>query len=158
MALSETEQIKKNIEQSKNILVITKREPSGDSLGSMLALYLALQKLDKQVTVVAHGTPSILYQFLPSFHKITSKLESAKDFVIALDIANAEVGEFSYRMEDNKLKIFIQPKKGSFKPEDVSSEEAKPKYDLIIALNCPDFAYMGKLYEENTDFCLLMTI
>ncbi len=152
MALSKTDQIKRNIEQSKHVLIITKRDPSGDSLGSMLALYLALQKLEKQVTVVAHGTPNILYQFLPSFHKVTAKLENSKDFVISLDIANADVGEFSYRMEDNKLKIFIQPKKGSFKPEDVSSESMRPKYDLVIALNCPDFDYMGKLYEENTDF------
>ncbi|MFC1617646.1 bifunctional oligoribonuclease/PAP phosphatase NrnA [Patescibacteria group bacterium] len=152
MTLSETEQIKKNIAESKEILIITKREPSGDSLGSMLALYLVLQKLEKNVTVVSQGTPKIVYNFLPSFHQITKKLASTKDFIISLNIANAEVGEFNYRIEENQLKIYIQPKKGDFNPADVTSEKAKPKYDLVIALNCPDFAYMGKLYEENTDF------
>ena len=152
MALSEQEQIKNNIDKSKRILIITKRDPSGDSVGSMLALYLVLQKMEKDVTVVAHGTPSMIYKFLPKFHKITSELSSTKDFVISLDVSHAEVGEFSYKIEGNKLNIYIEPKKGKFGEKDVTAAPQKPQYDLIIALNCPDFAYMGKLYEENTDF------
>lgn len=152
MALSEEEQIKENINKSKRVLIITKRDPSGDSLGSMLALYLVLQKMEKDVTVVAHGTPNILYKFLPNFHKVTSQLTSTKDFVISLDISNTKVGEFSYRMENNKLNIYIEPKKGNFVEKDVTASPARPQHDLILALNCPDFAYMGRLYEENTDF------
>jgi len=152
MALSEREQIKDNIKKSQRILIITKRDPSGDSLGSMLALYLILQKIEKEPTVVAHGTPNIIYKFLPHFHQITSELESTKDFVISLDVSNAEVGEFSYKIEGKKLNIYIEPKQGNFGEKDVSAAPAKPQYDLIISLNCPDFAYMGKLYEENTDF------
>lgn len=152
MVLSEEQQIKDLVGRAKNILVITKRDPSGDSVGSMLALYLILKKLQKNVTVVAHGTPNLLYNFLPSFQHITAELSSTRDFIISLNISNAQVGEFSYRIEGEQLKIYIQPKQGSFDPKDVSAQLAKPKYDLILALNCPDFAYMGKLYEENTDF------
>lgn len=152
MVLSEEQQIKDLVGRAKNILIITKRDPSGDSVGSMLALYLILGKLDKDVTVVAHGTPNLLYNFLPNFQHITSELSSTRDFIISLNISNAQVGEFSYRIEGDQLKIYIQPKKGSFDPKDVTSATAKPKYDLVVSLNCPDFAYMGKLYEENTDF------
>ncbi len=152
MVLSEEQQIKDLVTRAKNILIITKRDPSGDSVGSMLALYLILKKLEKNVTVVAHGLPNMLYNFLPSFQQITSELSSTRDFIISLNISNAQVGEFSYRIEGDQLKIYIQPKKGSFNTKDVSSALAKPKYDLVMALNCPDFAYMGKLYEENADF------
>ncbi len=152
MVLSEEQQIKDLVARAKNILVITKRDPSGDSVGSMLALYLILKKLDKNATVVAHGTPNILYNFLPNFQHITSELSSTRDFVISLNISNTQVGEFSYRIEGEQLKIYIQPQQGSFDPKDVTSALAKPKYDLVLALNCPDFAYMGKLYEENSDF------
>ncbi len=152
MALNDREQIRDNINKSKRILIITKRDPSGDSLGSMLALYLILNKMEKDVTVVSHGTPNILYKFLPYFHQITNELASTKDFIISLDISNTQVGEFSYKIEGNKLNIYIEPKQGKFGEKDVSASPAKPKYDLIIALNCADFAYMGRLYEENTDF------
>lgn len=152
MALSEEQQIKDLVARAKNILVITKRDPSGDSVGSMLALYLILKKLDKKVTVVAHGTPNLLYNFLPSFQQITAELSRTRDFIISLNISNAQVGKFGYRIEGDQLKIYIQPKQGSFEAKDVSSAPAKPKYDLVMALNCPDFAYMGKLYEENADF------
>ncbi|EKD49152.1 MAG: hypothetical protein ACD_63C00254G0009 [uncultured bacterium] len=152
MALEPKEQIKELIKKSKNTLVITKKEPSGDSMGSMLALYLILKKLEREVRVVAHGTLNLIYRFLPEFHKITSTLENTKDFIISLDVSNTKVGEFSYKMEDNKLNIYIQPKNGVFNPKDVSAQNTKPKYDLIVALNCPDLEYMGKLYEENTEF------
>lgn len=152
MVLSEEQQIKDLVARAKNILIITKRDPSGDSVGSILALYLILKKLDKNVIIVAHGTPNILYNFLPNFQHITAELSSTRDFIISLNISNAQVGEFSYRIEGDQLKIYIQPKQGAFNPKDVTSERAKPKYDLVMALNCPDFAYMGKLYEENTDF------
>lgn len=152
MALSEQEQIKNRIDKSERILIISKRDASGDSMGSMLALYLTLKKIGKEVSVVSHGTPNILYKFLPNFHQITSELTSTKDFIISLDISNAAVGEFSYKIEGNKLNIYIEPEKGEFDSQDVSAQPAQPKYDLIVSLNCPDFAYMGDHYENNPNF------
>lgn len=146
------QQIKDLVDKSKNILVITKKEPSGDSVGSMLGLYLALAKMEKNVQVVSHGSPDMIYKFLPSFYKITKELESTKNFIISLDVRNAQVGEFSYKIEGDKLNIYIEPKDGEFTPEDVNAEKSKPKFDLVLAINCPDLEYMGKLYEENTEF------
>jgi phosphoesterase RecJ-like protein len=53
--------------------------------------------------------------------------------------------------EENELKIFITPEKGSIDPRDFSFVPAKLKYDLAVTLGSPDKESLGKFFEENPD-------
>jgi len=159
MALNEVEQIKEVIKKSHHILITFKKDFSIDAAASALALYLVLKKLDKLVDVVCADfvLPANL-KFLPSAELINSQISSLQKFVISVDVAEDKIDEFSYNLEGDKLKIFITPKTGSFNKESVNAESSNYKYDLIIALDTPDFESLGKTYQNFTEFFYNTTI
>ena len=44
--------IREEIEKAKDIVILTHESPDGDAIGSALAMYLTLKKLEKEVDVV----------------------------------------------------------------------------------------------------------
>ena len=62
--MSVLDNIKDKISQSKSILIITHENPDGDAIGSSLALFHALQKLEKKCVVYV-PVPDKTYKFLP---------------------------------------------------------------------------------------------
>lgn len=80
------EDIKKVIEESKNILVLGHKSPDGDAVGSALAMYLALLQLDKEADVMLIDY-SEMFKFLPGASKIKETSNKEYDLVITLDCA-----------------------------------------------------------------------
>lgn len=152
MELALREQIKKIIEESKNILLTGEGKTHLDSVASILAFCLFLKKLNKTSTPVALVNSSLeKLSFLPGFAEIQDNLKGAKDFIISLDISRTRVGQFRYNIKDNRLDIYITPKGGYFEPHNVETKKGKSKYDLIIVLNTPALENLGELYEENAE-------
>ncbi len=139
------------LKKSKYPLIISKQDPTGDSIGSMLALYLALKKLGKNPMVACHGNVNIIYRFLPNFYRIVSQIESSKEFIISVNVKNIKTRGLSYTLENDKLHIFIDQEKPILKEDDVEfSGVDTTKFDLIIALNCPDLDDIGEPFEKNS--------
>ena len=61
--------IKEEILNSKNIIILTHEVPDGDAIGSSLAMYIGLKQLGKDVDIVIPKYSKI-YSFLPSINKI----------------------------------------------------------------------------------------
>jgi phosphoesterase RecJ-like protein len=81
------------IEQSRRLLLCLHAKPDGDSVGSNLAMALALASLGKQVLVVSADPLPDIYSFLPGAQAIGSWQQAtpgAYDAVLALDCAEAE--------------------------------------------------------------------
>lgn len=152
MGLAEQQQALEFIKRYEKILLIISKNSNGDSLGSALGLYLILKKIGK-VPILVYPSKEKRglepFKFLPAQNEITTEISRSKDFV--LSIANSEVKIESLRYESTpeRLNIFITPKQGELKKEDLSIETLPPKYELIIILDCPDLEQLGKLYEEN---------
>lgn len=74
---------------SNNIVLLCHNNPDGDAIGSTLAMYHALKKLDKEVDIVIKEPPK-RFNFLEGFQDI--KEESSKDYdtAIILDTANID--------------------------------------------------------------------
>ena len=79
------------IKRSERILILPSSPPDGDSLGSAIALYLILKKLDKEATVICHDPVPEVYNFLPQIKVIGNKIMSSNDFIITLDCKNTKV-------------------------------------------------------------------
>ncbi|MFA6215340.1 MAG: DHH family phosphoesterase, partial [Patescibacteria group bacterium] len=124
-----------------------------DAVASALALYLVLKKQDKLVDIVCDDfiLPKNL-KFLPSADVINSQVSNLQKFVISIDADKDKIEEFSYNLEGDKLKIYIVPKSGSFNKEHVNAENSEYKYDLIITLDTPDLASLGKIFANFTEF------
>lgn len=148
------QQIIKQIEKSKNILIVFSTDQEGDSVASALGLFLFLKKLGHEVSIVGQGLEKtrFAFSFLPSYNEIQSNLNNLRRFIVSVDISQAKVNQIKYLVDNNVLNFIISPSEGWFKPEDVSARAGEFKYDLIIVLGASDLESLGDLYDKNIEF------
>ncbi len=88
-----TDKIRKIIEIIKNnhnFLITAHLNLEGDALGSELALYLLLKKLDKEVVICNHDQTPEIYKFLPKNRFIKNRLKKEKfDIAFVLDCSDS---------------------------------------------------------------------
>jgi len=151
--LTEDQQIFEQIEKAKNILIVFRKNHTGDAISSALALYIFLKKMDKKVDVAADdfNAPRSL-SFLPNINEIKSSISTEKKFIISLNTENVSAKEISYQIKNNHLEFVITPKDSQFKPEDITSRIGGHDYDLIITVASADLESLGKIYRQNTEF------
>lgn len=150
--LTPKQQFGELVKNSQSILLVTHHNPDGDAAGSILAMKLGLEKLGKDVTVVASGDSQEPLAFLPSFSALKEEVSLQKELLIVLDESQAKIGNISLkRIAENKLVVVVTPKGGTITSSNVRIEEGSFNIDLIIALDCANLDRVGKLYEENAD-------
>ena len=142
-------QILNQIEASSNILLMPSSPVDGDSLGSSLALYLALKKLDKHVTVVCADPIPDTYKFLPMMSAIESEFSPTPDFIVTVDLNNTKLDSIQSELEHDKVNIILSAKSGQFEERDVSFSHGPTKYDLIITVDTASPQQLGRFYEDN---------
>lgn len=141
------------IQQSNAVLICLPEQPTTDAIASGLALMSVVEKLERKGKVVSSGfnLPQN-HSFLPKSDEIYDDISSLKKFIIDLDLSHSSVEELSYDIEDDKLRIYIQPKDGYFEERDVTVTAGEYSYDLIITVDSPDLDHLGRIYEMNADF------
>ncbi|MBI2634672.1 DHH family phosphoesterase [Candidatus Peregrinibacteria bacterium] len=139
------------IKRSNRILILPSSPPDGDSLGSAVALYLALKKLDKEVTVISSEPVPQVYDFLPNIQIIGNKLASTNDFIITIDCRKVKVEKVKHSIEDDKVNIVITPESGKISENDISLNKGKAAYDLIITVDCAELSQLREIYENNIE-------
>lgn len=139
------------LRNAKNILIAPSSPMDGDSVGSSLALMVALRKMGKQVTVVAYDHMPEALKFLPFVSQIQPGLEASRDFVISLSTENSEVDHLKYEVEQGKINIIVTAKAGRFTPHDLSFQSKEAEFDLIVTVDTGDLVQLGKLYEDHKD-------
>jgi len=74
------DQIIDQIKKAHHILLASHSDPDGDAVSSLLALGLALSKLNKQTTLYNASPIPAVYRFLPSVERIVNQIRSAEDY------------------------------------------------------------------------------
>ena len=151
MELSPKQQVVERIKQAKNILLLTHKNPDGDALGSLLALYLYLKKIGKKVVAVCNDQSPEILNFLPKVDEITTNFTGTRDFVISLDVSKVKADKIMYKVSDDKLNIVISPKNGMFDKEMVNFPDGNFHFDLIVVLDSHDLERIGSPFEKNPD-------
>lgn len=137
--------------KSQKILIMASSPADGDCIGSSLALYLSLKKLDKEVTVVCPDPIPDLYHFLPTTHIIGDRVVASKDFVITIDTKKVQTANVKSFVENGKINIIIMPENGRLSEEDVSFNYGPDRYDLIITVDTGGLEQLGNLYANNIE-------
>ena len=104
------EQILQHIKTHQRILIASHAEPDGDCLGSLVALGLALGKLDKTITLFNSSPIPAVYRFLPGVERIVKQIKEAKeyDLAVVLDCGDIlRVGEDSSVVDQIPIVINI---------------------------------------------------
>ncbi len=154
------QQIFKQIEKSKNVLIVFPADWNGDAVSAALALFLFLKRLGINVEVAGWRSKEEKnpLDFLPAYSQIQNNLINLRRFVVSVDISQAKVNQIKYTIDNNRLNFLISPSEGWFKPEDVSSQAGEFKYDLIISLGAADLESLGAVYDRNVEFFYKTTI
>ncbi len=78
------EQIAHQLKQSRRLLLTSHTNPDGDAVSSMLALGLALKKIDKDIVWLNESPIPAVYRFLPSADRIAQTVEAHEPFDVAV--------------------------------------------------------------------------
>jgi nanoRNase/pAp phosphatase (c-di-AMP/oligoRNAs hydrolase) len=151
MGLSPQEQVQEQIKKSETILICIGKSLSGDTLGSALGLYLVLKRLGKKTDVVSPTAIPGKYSFLPFSDIVNHKLEGSRDYILSINIDKEKLQQIRYKVENNKLKIFITAENSDLDQKDITLESSKFRYDLVIVLGTSDLENLGSIYDENTE-------
>lgn len=75
--------------KSNNIVLLCHQNPDGDAIGSTLALYHALKKINKKVDVVVEEVPK-KFSFIDGYNEIKNKSSKEYDLGVILDTATID--------------------------------------------------------------------
>jgi len=78
------DQIINQIKNARHILLASHSDPDGDAVSSLLALGLALGKLNKKTTLYNASPIPAVYRFLPSVERIVTRIKKAETYDVAL--------------------------------------------------------------------------
>lgn len=95
--------------ESRNIFIVSHVQPDGDNIGSILALGLALKKIDKNIHIIKSDTVPSDYLFLPNVDLIEDYSGDIEiDLLISLDASDENrLGENKVLLEHSKSIINI---------------------------------------------------
>lgn len=101
-------QIIHHLKNSNNLFLATHTNPDGDAIGSLIAMGLSLEALNKRTTLYNESPIPAVYRFLPFAHRIVQYVDKANiyDTAIILDCSDLErIGKAVSMV--NKIPIII---------------------------------------------------
>lgn len=151
MALDISQQIFESLERSRAPLIALRETPSIDGVSSALALAKMLKAMGKNAEVVASGERVYNYSFLPEEPQILRSLPKVKPFVLKLSLAKTKIDELTYDLADGNLNLYLTPKEGSWRKEDLTLAPSSYRHDLIITFECPDLSALGSIFTSEPE-------
>jgi len=158
-------QIFRQIEKAKEILIIFPNNKDGDSLSAALAFFEFLKNLNKSADLFEANPSSTAedfsednLSFLPNFNKIKKTLSNLRSFIVSLNIKNTKVSQIKYSVNEDELNFIVSPSSGWLSPEDVSLKTGEFKYDLIITIGISNLDLIGEVYDNNVEFFYKTTL
>lgn len=153
MALKESQQVIETIKRSNRPLICVPSGGGSDAYAAAIGLSKVLRKLEKKpVIVAADGNAPKNLHFLQGHREIQPSLENLRQFVIELDATKTPVDELSYELKEDRLFVYLSPKKGFWDQKDVRTSASGYRFDLIFCIGSPDYESCAHLYSENPDF------
>ena len=140
------DQIINQIKKAQHILLTSHSDPDGDAVSSLLAMGLALSRLNKKVTLYNSSPIPAVYRFLPSVERIVQQIKNAEtyDLALVLDCGDlSRVGRASSAISRIPLIINIDHHISNTAFGDIqlidadACSTAEIVYRLIKALNVP---------------------
>ncbi len=149
MSLDLKQQLNQALSKTKNPLLALRENPSIDGLAGAIALARKLKKEGKNPEIVSCEFRPPKLSFFPKDETINSVPQNKSPFILSLDVTKTKVGEMTYELADGKLNLYLTPKDGKWKQDDLSFKENANLHDLIITFECPDLKLLGKVFEDD---------
>lgn len=141
-------------EQSQDVVIAVRSNPTVDNMAAALALYLALSSQGKRVSVVCSDTPIVELSHLVGIDKVSNSLSggsSGRNLVISFPYEEGSIEKVSYNIEGTAFNLVIEPRQNY---PTITSEMIRYTYsggntDVIITINVARLDDLGTLYQDN---------
>jgi len=139
------------ISKKTNGVIIIPQDPSVDAVASACALYLALIKLGKNISLIC--STKLEYDIV-GVDKFKKDLNISGDtLMISFPYVDGAIDKIDWRIEGDIFYITITPQPGyqRLDPEKISYSYTGGKIDFIFVLDSPSLKSLGDVYQNNQD-------
>lgn len=155
MTNEDLQQIQNLVASAHRVLVLTHKNPSIDTMASALAIYLAMTKMGKDVTIAMESQPLVEIANLVGIDHVKTSLAGKN---LLLTYKPYHLGDFekvSYLedqgqagMADESFKMTITPREGfTPDPKNFSFSSTGTAADLIYTVDVLEPTQLGTLYD-----------
>lgn len=155
MTNEDLQQIQNLVASAHRVLVLTHKNPSIDTMASALAIYLAMTKMGKDVTIAMESQPLVEIANLVGINHVKTSL-AGKNLLLTYKPYN--LGDFekvSYLedqgqagISDESFKMTITPREGFIPdPKNFSFSSTGTAADLIYTVDVLDPTQVGTLFD-----------
>ncbi len=132
---------------AKSILIVSHSQPTLDSMGATLALYLGLVSMDKTVTVACATPMTVGLSSFVGADKVQSTVKQ-NSFVVSLDYQEGSIEKVSYNIAGNKFNLVIEerPGFGSFSEQNVSFSRSGGHADVVFFIGGSSETDFGDIF------------
>lgn len=144
--------------QARDILIITKDQPSIDGLASSLALYHLLsgmrdlQGKNKRVVIAAPGRQGTQYSLLPGHDKIVSEL-GLRDFVIGINgFVEGAIENVNWYADKGRMNVVFKSNPAvpmQFDLKNLDPFYAGANFDVVMVIDAAAPTDLGNAYRQD---------
>ncbi len=137
---------------AKSILIVTHSQPTLDSMGATLALYLGLLSMEKDVTIACAAPMTVGLSSFVGADKVQSTVKQ-NNFVVSLDYQEGSIEKVSYNITGNKFNLVIEERPGfaSFSEQNVSYSRSGGHADAVFCVGIASEDEMGDIFGSVSD-------
>ena len=142
-------QIREVLAKQDSGIIAIAANPTPDAIAASTALYMALIKMGKNISIVASTIPQ---SDLPGADKIKTSLTTGGDnLIVSFPYQDGTIDKVDYNIEGERFNLIIVPREGSNKiqPNDVQFSYTGGKVDFIITIDAPNLKSLGDIYTQN---------
>src|SRR3989344_2306883 len=146
-------QAKNLLENSNNILVVIRINPSIDKIAGALSLYLSLSAAGKQVSLVTPTEMTVQFNQLVGVDKISTSFNatSGKNLIISFPYQEGSIEKVSYNIENDTFNLVIEPREGypAITPEMMQYKYSGGSTDAIMTIGVNKLDDASNLFNAN---------
>lgn len=145
---SSANQFKDLLQSARQVLLLTRTQASTDGVAATLALGRVIRSFGRGVLLATPEKLSDSFNGLPGIQEFKTSV-GPKSLVVSIDHEPGSIAKVSYGEEGNKFNLVVTPVAGrQVRAENVNFSFSGGDYDLVVALDTPDLALLGSLYES----------
>lgn len=143
-------QIKDAIAKNNSIAVVVGKDPTMDSMGAALSLFLSLSAMGKQVSIATPQDPLVEVSSLVGIDKVKTDLSGdGGDLVVSFPYKEKEIEKVSYTLEDGYLNIIVKAGENGiqFKEQDIRYKRSGGLPTLLFVIGTQRLSDLGRLFD-----------
>ncbi len=137
------------INKNNSGIIALAANPSADAIAAGTALYLALTKAGKSVSLVCSTTPQ---SDAVAADKIQNSLSTGGDnLIVSFPYSEGSIDKVDYNIQGNTFNLVIVPRKDfpKLEPKQVQFSYTGGKIEFIFTIDVPNLNSIGPVYQQN---------